>query len=281
MRKITIILFILLLVTPFSVFGAVDIVQDSTLKTNLQGCWEMEEESGTRIDAHANGNDLVDNNTVLFGDGIIDNGADFELDNSEYLSIADGDQTGVKFTGSFTLSAWYKLENAPVDDGAAQHIVNRLQGSDGYMYRYYQTGGQFRIRTQVSNAATNENKEFALTLTEGVFTHVVFRFTSSSKEHSVWINGSEESPQTGTVNPAAPTSEFRIGAEAENVAGFADGILDVVAVWSTALSDTSIGDLYNSGIGIPCSAGGEEVQNSQGWIIGFFQLIIGLFERLT
>ena len=42
----------------------------STLDTSLIAYWKLDEESGTRVDAQG-ANDLTDNNTVLFGAGII------------------------------------------------------------------------------------------------------------------------------------------------------------------------------------------------------------------
>src|SRR3972149_3788310 len=58
--------------------------------------WRLGEANGVREDTAGN-NDLSDNNTVLaaaaqFGA----NGADFELDTAESLSIADGSQTGLE-----------------------------------------------------------------------------------------------------------------------------------------------------------------------------------------
>ena len=57
------------------------------LLTNLISFWEMEEASGTRVDAVvASGNDLTDNATVTQNPGKVGNAAQFTLATSEWLS---------------------------------------------------------------------------------------------------------------------------------------------------------------------------------------------------
>ena len=91
---------------------ATDIKNDATLSTNLVSCWELQEESGSRIDSHGD-NDLTDNNTVLFGTGkVLANAADLEDDQDEYLNIAK--HTDDLFTTSDrSMAMWLKAESNP------------------------------------------------------------------------------------------------------------------------------------------------------------------------
>jgi hypothetical protein len=244
----------LFFIAPVFVFSATDIVNDGTLSTNLQGCWDLDEESGTRVDQTANSNDLTDVNTVLFGTGIIDNAADFEHDNTERLTIADGSQTGLDMTGDMTISFWVKVEARPPND-TQWWMIRKNAGGNGYQVLIAQIGTVHMIRTTVDTGGTGATKSFNHTLSTSAFTHIVFRFTSSTKEHSVWINGAEQTPQIGNVNPSDSSDGFAIGGSSDGNAGTFDGLIDVTAVWSLALSDSSIGELYNSGTGIPCAGG--------------------------
>lgn len=59
---------------------------------------------------------------------------DFERDNSQYLSIADGDQTGLNLTIDFTIEAWVKIETLPSVAGARFGIVAKAAGGGDSSY---------------------------------------------------------------------------------------------------------------------------------------------------
>ena len=113
------------------------------LTDNLIAFWELEEASGTRNDAHGS-NHLTDNNTVAQGTGKVGNCADFELDNSEYLSIADNAALSVG-DEDFTIQAWFNIEANP---GFRQGIVGKSSGgADGYWLKWEPSyvAGQHRV----------------------------------------------------------------------------------------------------------------------------------------
>src|SRR3990167_8235506 len=82
----------------------------AALRDNMVAWWELNEESGTRVDAHST-NDLTDNNTVLFGTGIVGNAADFETTGAplEFLSIADN--VPLSITGDICIAFWTDIES--------------------------------------------------------------------------------------------------------------------------------------------------------------------------
>src|SRR6185437_5439414 len=82
------------------------------LGDNWISFWELEEASGTRIDAvTASGNDLTDNNTVTQGTGIVGNCGQFTKVNSESLSRASN--ASLQFTGSWSITAWFLKDSEP------------------------------------------------------------------------------------------------------------------------------------------------------------------------
>lgn len=253
-----------LILNPFFAYqanAATDIVNDATLGTSLQGCWELDEASGDRTDSSANGNTLVDVNTVLSTTGVVDDAADFELSNSELLKITDANQTGLDAMANLTIATWVNFETDPSSN---MNLVSKFRvdsGTDsnnGFSYRFYVTGTTITAAlwdgTNFKVPAVSWNPSAATTY------HVAMTFNSTSDEVKFYVNGSQQgSTQSvasiGTLKNS--TGSFALGASGAPGGGaeeFLDGWLDVTAVWSTDLSGTSIGDLYASGSGIPCVA---------------------------
>lgn len=104
------------------------------------GVWHMQEASGNRVDSTGNNNTLSDTNTVASAAGKFGLGADFERNNSEYFTLADGSQTGLDLAGDFTLSFSINFETL----GIAQTLI-----------RKYTTGGNQRAYLAEVNAGND------------------------------------------------------------------------------------------------------------------------------
>jgi len=79
---------------------------------DIEGLWPLNEASGNALDLSSSGYDLTDTNTVLSSDdGLMALARDFELDNSEYFTIADDSCANLEMEGSQTWFAWVKLES--------------------------------------------------------------------------------------------------------------------------------------------------------------------------
>lgn len=226
--------------------------------------WELNEESGTRVDSHAS-NDLTDNNTVLFNTGKQGNAADFESGSSESLSISDASQSGLRLgDNDWSICAWVQAETFP---GDASIVVKQSDAAATQEYRlYYKT------------SAT----EFALTVYDGVASSAsVDASTFGTPATGTWyfVYGEHKAGATntvgisvnaGTIDTAADlavnsgsTADFHIGARAHSTQRFWDGEIDEVAIFSRALSQAEIDWLYNSGSGrayADLTAGGQPIQ---------------------
>lgn len=240
-----------------SIQAATDIA-NSSLATGLVSYWEMEETSGTRVDSHGS-NDLTDNNTVLYAAGIQGNASDHEASLTEYLSIADAAQTGLDITGDITIVAWINRES----DGSYALIgkSNFGQGASGRAYAILldTVGGTAHLDVNISNGSSDVWKSTAATLNTGTWYHIGMVYTASAGSVQFYVNGAAQ----GSALTGLPTS---IGNDANPlVIGGAfdgasmsykfDGLIDEVGIWSRTLSSTEIGELYNSGSGIPYDAG--------------------------
>lgn len=222
------------------------------LTSNLISYWKLDEESGTREDSHGS-NDLTDNNTVGFGTGKIENGADFEASNSEYLSITHASQTGLNFTGDCSFSMWYAPESAPPNNDQYNLLCKYgVAGSQQYNVEYRNDSGVKNLRWVTSdNGTTNDDaKSFNYDLGTGTLKHIVFTFHASSSTYKVYVDGVLVGSQTGVNNSIYNgTSNFFVGARVSEE--YNDGIIDEVGAWSRTLTAGEVSNLYNAGSGLP------------------------------
>ena len=221
----------------------------------LVSYWTLDETSGTRADSHGS-NDLTDNNTVLSGTGILSNGADFEASNSEYLSIADGSQTGLDITGDIAISAWVKLES-DVPNSSSYQIVSKYNTSSQRAYEFNindPSVGNDTIRFLVSNNGTTDDiMSVEYTFTSGIWYHVAASWDASASTATFYVNGLSIGTDTGTATSIYnSTSDLIVGARpAASPTNFFDGIIDEVGIWSRVLTAGEISNLYNEGNALP------------------------------
>jgi len=227
-----------------------DGVSGSYLETNCQGYWTLDEESGTRADSTANGNDLTDNNTVGFGAGKIGNAADFEASNSEYLSITDASQTGLDITGDMTVSSWVNMEST-----GNRVIVARYDGTS--------TTSSFVFYIRATNlimliaGASTHAVSAAHGLSTGTFAHVAVTYKSGTGAIEFFVNGISIGGGTSIYTTIKDsTADFKIGF-ADSPFTYFDGLIDETAIWDKTLDFGSIQDLYNAGDAITWSSGLE------------------------
>lgn len=216
---------------------AFPLFRPSSIPSGLQGYWKLDEGSGTRADSSGNGNTLTDNNTVAsvaqdyWKTG--ENSADFESANSEYLSIADGSQTGLDFTANLTISGFVKLET-----GSITHtIVSKGNPSAG-------TGWGLRIdtsnRLEMNIGASQTTSGTALSV--GKWQHFAMSFDSTANTIAYYIDGNLVAVVAETTNLADNAIEFRLGTQS-NSANYFDGLQKDIALHSSALTPIQIKSL--------------------------------------
>jgi hypothetical protein len=192
----------------------------------LVSCWEMDEESGTRYDAYG-ANHLTDNNTVGFvGTGKIGKASSFVAANSEYLSIAHN--SSVSLATNATVIAWlYPTNN--------ERVISK--------------GSTMRVRlisnaVQVLDGSAATVADLPITLSTWSFVAVAY----SGSTTTLRINSSTDS---GTYTLASNTDPLYIGWN--GATSYYGGYMDIVAIWSRALSTDELNWLYNAGSGKSCA----------------------------
>lgn len=224
-----------------------DVLDHASLTTSLVSFWELEEASGTRVDAHG-ANDLADNNTVTSATGKVGDAADFEDANSEYLSITDAAQTGLDITGDFSFNFWVNFESDPDTNDACPIGKYGGAGTRSYLLQYI--GGGWRVVISTNGTAEGVTTTVAHAVSTATWYNIGATYDVSAGTLEIFVNGS--SIGTGTGGPtsiADVAGAFNLG---RNAAGgnYFDGLLDQVGVWTKLLSSTEMTDLYNGGAGL-------------------------------
>lgn len=239
MNKLKIICIVLFLI-PSYVFGA--------LTDDLVSYWPMDEESGARYDATASDNDLTDNNTVLYATGIIDNGADFEASNSEWLSILHASMTGLDVTPPVTISLWWKPEST-----GTQALMSKKTNGDHSLFNlfYENDAGTRFIIDQYDNSNSAHRMKATYSASADTWYHVVVVATSTDTG-VMYVNGTQLTlAETDIADPwnENSTSAFGIGSTNDTGSQYTDGIIDEVGIWSVELTEEQILSLYAEGVG--------------------------------
>jgi len=215
----------------------------SSLNTSLVSYWKMDESSGTRYDSEPTGTaqDLQDNATVGYTNGIIGNAAYFISANSESLTIPDSADLS---TGdiSFSIAAWFKLDGVLNNQaiaaryGSSQEYLLRFQGAAKQVQFYVVSGGSVNI------LATN-----VLSTNTWYFTVAVYNATNNT----MYVSVDNKTQSTGTnTGPSDTTVEFSVGMR--NSTDYFGGAIDEVGFWKRVLTSDEIAELYNSGSGKTC-----------------------------
>lgn len=204
--------------------------------------WTLDEASGSRADAHSS-NDLSDNNTVASDTGKWSLAADFEASNSEYLSIANGSQTGMNLTGSYSIAFWMKGETLPNNATIISRWTN-AGGNQGYLVQI--SSSHIVLQTNANDTVG------AITLSTGTWYHVVCVYDSSSTRHLIYVNGVLDTTEGSITAPTSNSSSFVIGTLSTLLTGFYyDGLVDEASLYNIALDYGAVLDLYAAGAGIP------------------------------
>jgi len=213
----------------------------SPLLVDILAYWNLNNNGSggvSLVDSTGNGYTLTNNNNVTLGAGII--GGDGVFDGTNYLSNFSFTPPG---TGDFTYACWVNPDNL---DGYYDYVSSRNTGglsitstpaeggfSAGQIVVYTNTDG-FVIEGSVATIPANS------------WSYLVF--TCESGVAKLYINGSLDS--TGTFTGGITSTVFGIGASADPAFEFTVGQVDEVGVWSRALTQAEVTELYNSGIGL-------------------------------
>jgi hypothetical protein len=162
----------------------------------------------------------------------------------DYVSF--GDPSNLNFgTGSFSLSAWAKC--ASVHDGAV-FIKRPASGEfNGWSLAPRQSADAYRFYIKDGNG-DQAAAESTTNIQTGTWTHIAGVRDSSADEIRIYIDGSREDAVSSTsVGDVSTSSPLEIGLRSEDSIWPFDGDIDDPRVYSKALSDSEVSNLYSTG----------------------------------
>jgi len=223
------------------------------LKDSLISFWELEEASGTRVDAvTASGNNLTDNNTVTQNPGKVGQAAQFNRVNEEYLSRASNASLQCGDI-DFTVLGWIYMDDETDNNRIIAKDHTSPAGAREYLLTYRQTSDRFEyfVFTPTDVAVQVVANTFGAPTT-ATWYFVVAWHNASANTINIQVNdGGVDSTATGGALQAAGGAEFRVGAAVYDGGGFGfhSGRLDQAGFWKRVLTPTERTWLYNSGNG--------------------------------
>lgn len=216
-----------------------------SLYSTLIAYWPLYEASGTRV-SHNQLNNLTDNNTVTQLPGIVLYAADFEVTNTEWLSLTSNSDVQMGDI-DFTFSVWFNIESKGVD----RVVIAKQTGLNGE-YIFYYDNATDRMRLYLLNGSTGVRLNLAAgTLGSpslATWYHAFFWHDSINNSGGIRINDSLE--DTGVTSGALGTSAhtFGVGGDSSGAATF-DGQICEIGMWKRLLTTQEKTWVYNSGFG--------------------------------
>jgi len=199
--------------------------------------WKMD---GNWQDSSGNGNHGTPINSATFiSDGKIGSKAG-EFDVTTDDSVEIGDVHDLQ-SSSFSISAWIKAETF-TDSQAG--VVSKL-GSDGNYRILVNSSGRINFSLKDSSGTVESIASPDRIVTLGEWTHIIVTYDNISTG-KIFVNGKlVASKNNFTIIRGDTNSLLRIGRNEGNAAGYFDGKIDDVAIWSTDLLDSDALTIYN------------------------------------
>ena len=144
------------------------------LTDNLSEYWKLDESSGNATGS-VSSTVLTNYNTVSYGTGKINNGADTGSSNTnKYLEVIN--DLGMTYNASYTMGGWFKVTTAPSD--LAIMALHRMNGPGGsgesrdWSLRYDNDGGTYKLQFVFSGNAGQSILTVTQTLTVGTWYNI-------------------------------------------------------------------------------------------------------------
>lgn len=214
----------------------------SSWLTSLEAWWALEDAN----DSHGSNN--LTNSGVAFAAGKVNNAGDFELNDPDFMEIADNASLSVSDV-DFCFVGWFKAETMP---GAADFdiIFSKHESGSVRSYQLQLTDSKADFAIFNSSGTNVGNKTNSTSLSAG--TWYFFYVEHSATGNTVGISINNGTLETGATSgvPSDTAALFRLGARLTTETNFYDGLVDELAFYKGRLLDaTERTFLYNSGNG--------------------------------
>ena len=209
----------------------------------LVGYWSFNEGTGSYAgDSSGNRNQ----GTLVSGPTWVDGkrGKALNFDGvNDYVNA--GDNTSLRITNSFTISAWVKTDQ----NTSGLNVVAKYNGTNGYFFGMTGTAPAGRMFGGVTTAGVITRRFTNTVLAVGRWYHIVTVYNASAATESMYVDGIlDNGTQSGTPPSSVPSTagmNFEIGSRTNGIELW-DGLIDEVRIYNRALSAQEVLQLYNS-----------------------------------
>jgi hypothetical protein len=216
-----------------------------TLLNDLVAWWSLDEESGTRYDAHGS-LDLTDNNSCGFISGKQGNAADYISVNNEWMTNTSASILAGR-SSNWSIAFWIRVDSSsPAYAIISSHNAVRT-GIDWAVNRH---SSNQKLFFQIREEPTRREAYSQNTLSINTWYHVYCDYDHSAQEMRMIVDdGTPYVTSTSAITtPDAVGTEISFGKGV--VADYFSGNLDEVAFWDRKLTAAEVSRLYASGAGI-------------------------------
>jgi arabinan endo-1,5-alpha-L-arabinosidase len=219
-------------------FGFIAFVSAFIDGGDIVAVWLFNEGSGeVAHDSSGNGNDAEFQGAPEWVDGKIDKALWFN-GSTDYVAAPDSESLDIN-GDQLTIVAWVNGEGWP----AANHVVRKVADSGtGAIYILRVDPNTARIFLNTEGADESMNGSTVLPLNEWIHLAMVY----DGAEARIYVNGELDGskPQSGDVTQS--DNELRIGRG--EPAGYFQGTIDEVALFSSALEEADIREIMDFGL---------------------------------
>lgn len=235
-------------------YTACDTPTNTPISAGLVSYWKLDESSGNAADS-VGPNTLVNNNSLTYVSGLLNNCAQCVFLTDKFLGVADN--ATLNFTTEFSLSIWVNRQIAAPAQALAAKWTYATQG--GWVLQGGEVSGAdlvVYIATSLTDPGTGCRMDFDdANNTDNTWYHLVLVYngglSGNANRLKLYQNGT---PLTLTATSGAvpaslqsDTADFNLGHFGGALDRSLDGKIDETGLWNRALTALEVSTLYNSG----------------------------------
>lgn len=232
----------------FSIFAITFILAETdwtgNLNNGLVSYYKLDETESVVIDIHGS-NDGTNEGATPNVAGKINTAYDF---NSGYITL--GTNTFDSLTGgSYSFSIWVYADSLPGSEVTYECLLD----FEGRIMQMRAENAMWRAQVY-SPAMGTKFAETSDNYNTGEWIHLVMVYDSVGDTLKLYVNSILKDTETGVTTPDnSQNRDNVIGTIFNHVGHDFDGRVDEVGIWDRVLSESEIGELYNSGDGFAYS----------------------------
>jgi hypothetical protein len=211
---------------------------------DARGCWLMED-TGSETDASGSGASLTNSGTIAqSSDSRF--GKSRSFDGTTYLYRGDGGSTDISGADAkLSIVMWVKPSVLERTNLVTKRNFNNNQRS--FLTMLDSTGkAEFYLSSAGTSASVVSAQTAESLISTNTWTHLAFVYDDVTMK--IYVNGVERASQAYTAGIFNSSAQFQIGFRADSADQKFTGLMDEVAIFNRALSESEIAEIKDTGL---------------------------------